>query len=165
LVVDYEFESMTASPYVGGVIVGQEHPEAGEAIRRIGTNGIPTLLRLLRAKDSALKTKVMGLLARQHIIKVEYQPDHVWNSAASLGFQALGTNAASAVPALIQIASQNISRDSQRAAFLALRWVGPAAKQAVPYLLQWATDTNLVERTLAKDALGHIDPEALEHAY
>jgi hypothetical protein len=60
--------------------------QANEAVSAIGTNGIPTLLRLLRAKDSNLKIRVMGLLQRQHIVKIEYTPAEHWNVAAAAVF-------------------------------------------------------------------------------
>ena len=48
--------------------------KVNEAVRQAGTNAIPTLLRLLRAKDSALKLKLMDLAEIQHIIKIRFTP-------------------------------------------------------------------------------------------
>ena len=135
-------------------------PEPYEAIRQAGTNAIPTLLRLLRAKDSALKVKLMRLAERQHVIKVEYTPAEEWNLAAESGFVALGTNAQSAVPALTKIMDQNISPTSRYCAILALGVIGPPAKEAVPSLLRCATDTDTGVRELAIVALGRIHAES-----
>jgi hypothetical protein len=52
---------------------GYRRPDALEsnqvaAIRAIGTNGIPTLLRMLRAQDSAIKAKLAVLLRKQTFV-------------------------------------------------------------------------------------------------
>jgi hypothetical protein len=164
LLVEYWSESMTASPYVGQIIVGHGNREAEEAIRGMGTNGIPTLLRLLRAKDSALKARAMSLLTRQRVIHVEYQPDHVWNNAASMGFKALGTNGYMGLPELIEIAKQRGSPLSQLLAIRSLGYLGPSAKEAVPSLLRWATNSNNNIRSVSINVLRQIDPEAAAKA-
>jgi len=45
-------------------------------------------------------------------------------------FEVLGTNARSAVPALIEIAQRNVSEDSLSSAIDALEFIGPALKGA-----------------------------------
>jgi hypothetical protein len=69
-------------------------------------------------------------------------------------FFELGRSAQNAVPALIEIANQNISRDSQYYAVYSLGCIGPAAKEAVPSLLRWTTDTNdlLRNNSVSKNA-------------
>lgn len=136
------------------------NPATVEAVQHIGTDAIPTLLRLLRASDSSLKTKLIRLLQRQHLFKVEYTPASSQNSCGAYGFYVLGTNGHSAVPALIQIAKDNISNPSRAAAIDALRPSGPLAKAAVPYLLEWATNADTEVRQGARWSLLKIDPEA-----
>ena len=140
--------------------------KADEAVIQIGTNAIPTLLRLLRAKDSTLKVKFMGLARKQSIIKVSYTPDAVWNFRAKSGFRALGLNdkAGSAVPALIAVARERISPVSQSCAIQSLGFIGPQAKAAVPSLLQWATNSNDALRISARAAVLEIDPAAAAKA-
>jgi HEAT repeat protein len=133
--------------------------DAEEAVRQAGTNAIPTLLRLLRAKDSALKTKLIDLLNSQHIIKIAYTSAGWWNAYAELGFQCLGTNAQSAVPPLTKIAEQNISPRSRASAIDSLGHIGPPAKTAVPLLLEWSTNSDPYIRGSVKRALLNIDPE------
>jgi hypothetical protein len=111
----------------------------------------------------------MGLLARQDIIKLRYVEADAWNWAGEFGFGALGTNAGAAVPALIQIASEDSPSDSQHSAISSLGDIGPPARQAIPYLLQWATRTNNTPydfdlNQAAKRALLIIDPEAAHKA-
>jgi HEAT repeat protein len=142
----------------------QKNPEARDAITQIGTKAIPTLLRMLRAKDSTLKTNIMGLLARQHIIKVSARPAYFWNNAASVAFSILGTNAQSAVPQLLEIANQNISRRSQHAAISSLGYIGSPARPAVPFLLQMITNGDTTVSQTARNALLRIDSEVAAKA-
>lgn len=155
---------------VGQFEIVQNH-ELREAIQYFGTNAIPTLLCLVRAEDSGYGRKVIGFPGEQQAM-THKPPARQWNEAGAWGFQVLGTNAESAVPALTTIASENNSFYSRAAALCSLAWIGTRAKQAVPYLLQQATKTNAVPndpvevalRKAAKDALVEIDPEAAAKA-
>jgi hypothetical protein len=80
-----------------------------EAVRQAGTNALPTLLRMLRAKDSALKVKLMDLAQKQRFIHINYIPSDELNYRACSAFGVLRAKAQSAVPALIRIYEQNIS--------------------------------------------------------
>jgi hypothetical protein len=51
-----------------------EQQEADEAVRHVGTNALPMLLRMLRAQDSALESRFAGLATRQHLIPIDYIP-------------------------------------------------------------------------------------------
>jgi hypothetical protein len=132
--------------------------ETDQAVLHIGTNAIPTLLRLLRVKDSPFKARVLALVGSQRIFKV--MPAGDWNLAAAEGFNTLGASAYGAVPALIGIVDENISSESRMYAVTALGHVGPSRGQAVPHLLQWATNADAALRARARDALGRIDPES-----
>jgi hypothetical protein len=118
--------------------------EADETIRQIGSNAIPTLLRLLRARDPALKFNAMST------------PAASWNAAAYHGFAALGESAQSAVPSLIEIVNQNISPTSQGCAIASLGAIGPSAKEAVPTLLRWGTNASEEVNCWIAPALGAI---------
>ena len=131
--------------------VRTEQQKADEAVRKAGTNALPTLLRMLRAKDSALKVKLVALAQKQHFIRINYTPAQERNYQASCAFGVLRAKAQSVVPALKEIADQNISQDSQWYAIAALAFVGPPAKEAIPFLL-------------ATNALKAIDPEAAAKA-
>src|SRR5437870_12631878 len=66
-----------------GVLVEQpEWRKADESVRHLGTNAIPTLLKMLRARDTAFKTRLMRLAQKQHIVKIK------WTSAAVLNAEA-----------------------------------------------------------------------------
>ncbi|MGO8928118.1 MAG: HEAT repeat domain-containing protein [Limisphaerales bacterium] len=98
--------------------------------------------------------KLMDLAARQHFIKIKYTPAKELNFRASGALGVSGANAQSAVPALIEIADQNISRESKISAVGALANIGSTAKEAVPSFLRWAANTDPDVRYFAIVALG-----------
>ena len=145
-------------------VIKERRQEVSEAIRQAGTNAIPVLLRMLSANDSPLKAKLMELAQKQHIIKIQYIPAVLWNAYGCWGFDLLGADGQSAVPALINIADENISPKCQIYAIQSLAYIGPSAKKAVPALLRWATNANEEVRYHAKSSLRRIDPEAAAKA-
>ena len=134
--------------------------EADEAVRHAGTNALPTLLEMLRAKDSALKVKLMDLARRQHFIRIQYTPAEELNYQACCAFGVLRGRAQSAVTALINIANQDISCASGWYAVEALALVGPPAPEAIPLLFGWATNADSSLRLYAVNALAGIRDRA-----
>ena len=134
--------------------------EANTALRQAGTNAIPTLLRMLRAYDSPLKTKLLAFASKQHFITVRHPNPYFLNQEAFMDFQALGPAAAGAVPELIKILEQDVSLSSETFTIRSLAIIGPPARAAVPLLLRTATDTNVSDHSDALWALGliHDDP-------
>ena len=141
-----------------------ETDKADKAVSQIGTNAIPTLLRLLRAQDSALKIKLMDLVQRQHIINIKYTPAEQWNQVARRGFWILGTNAQTAVPELIAIVDKTTSPPSRKNAILTLAFSGSRAKEALPSLFRWATNADTTLQIPARFAILRIDREAAAKA-
>src|SRR5215471_18930872 len=68
------------------------------AIRHMGTNTLPTLLTLLRAKDSPLQLRAEVLLGRLPFVQWRPPSADLRRSMALTGFYILGTNAQGAVP-------------------------------------------------------------------
>jgi hypothetical protein len=147
--------------YIRKQLTGRE--ELDGAVRQIGTNAIPTLLRLLRLKDSALKLKLLALAQGQHIFRIQFTSAESWNEAASTGFQLLGNKAHSAVPALIQIADDKISSPSQRCALVSLAAIGDG-DETVPTLLRYATNADARLSFLVTTMLRARFPEAAAKA-
>ncbi len=138
---------------------------ADEAVRSIGTNGIPTLLRMLRVRDSALTLKLLALAEKQHFVKIHYVQAVDRNIQARWGFNVLGAEARDAVPALMKICQENRSPPSRWYSVDALGALGQDAKVALPLLVTLASDTNAPDpmtqnvRLHAIAALGHIHAE------
>jgi HEAT repeat protein len=141
----------------GQVLIGGNYEDIEKAVGQIGTNAIPTLLRWSSANyhESRLKLRFMSLFLRQRLFKVHSATGSGWNLAATYGFRALGTNAETAVPSLIQIANGNTG-GLQSAAILSLGHIGPAAEAAVPSLLWLTGHTNYYIRQVSFVSLGRI---------
>ena len=134
--------------------------KADEALRSIGTNGIPTLLQMIRAKDPPpLVLKLLLLAGRYPWTRIHYRYAEPRNEEAEYAFEILGTNAVSAVPALIEIYEQGVSPLSQSCASLALAHIGPGAQAALPALIRRFTHTNDEVRSDAVRAVTHIGGE------
>ena len=137
----------------------KEWTETDAAVRHLGTNAIPVLLRMIRAKDSRLKLRLVALAQKQSFINFRFIPAAERNIAASRAFIALGETAKGAVPALVKMYDEDISADSQGAVADALAWIGLAAKPAIPRLLRSATNSNAKVRANSLWALGEIRAE------
>jgi len=135
---------------------------ADEALRHIGTNAIPCLLRKLRARDSGLKLRLVAWAQRQHFIKIHFVPAAARNIEASRAFIVLGSTAKAALPDLIKAYQETQSVEAWSAIEDALAWIGPEARPALPLLLRAATNANSRVRANALWALGeiHAQPEA-----
>jgi HEAT repeat protein len=119
-----------------------EQRAAHDAVRHIGTDAVPTLLRMLRARDSVLKGKAMDLLDRQSLIQIRWTKAEELNKRAVWAFYALSNKAEGCVTKVVEIANQNISPESQACSVQALGFIGPGAKAAIPSLLKWASDAD-----------------------
>jgi len=143
----------------GSIIDVRPHPEADEAVRQIGTNAIPSLLHMLRARDSKLKLALMRSSGKYRFIGIPVLPAYFPTRQAAAAFHALGANASNAVPILIQTYREKIGSDSQCGCAEALGWIGPAASGAIPDLVSATTNSNYTLRWVAIEALGHIRAE------
>ncbi len=105
--------------------------EAEEAVRHIGKDSLPWLVRWLRYEPPAWREKLSNVLAgwrmpfKESIVRLVRGDDHrVWQGL--VGFRILGPEAAPAVPDLERLLRVSSSRSWTRAdvAFLALMHVG-----------------------------------------
>jgi hypothetical protein len=134
--------------------------KAAEAIRAIGTNGIPTLVAMIRAKDpSPTMQKLLRIAGRYRWIGINYRSALERNEEAEYGFHLLNSNAVSAVSELIRIYKANVSPSSQRCAALALGSIGRRAQAALPVFIRDFTHTNDQVRFYAVSAVMHIGGE------
>ena len=131
-------------------------PSTDDIVRAVGTNSIPTILRMLRLKDSKVTTRLIHILRQQPFIKIRHRDASKINGLAADGFRVLGPLASHAVPDLVGILDEHISYDSQTATIQALAGIGPAAESAIPSLLRIVGGTNNLLRGEACSALGQI---------
>ena len=84
--------------------------ECVEAVRQAGTNALPTLLRMLRTRDSDLKHRLTRLAQKQRLIKIDYVTADRQRWAAHQGFMALlWKNASYAIPQLVEISREEVA--------------------------------------------------------
>ncbi len=141
--------------------LGPSDDQADAAVRQIGTNAIPTLLRLLKEKDSPLKRKWIALVNKQHLFKGPQEAKYR-NFEAGSAFRVLGPTASNAMPELIQIYNQKISIDSQSEVLLSMGYLGPAILQdGTPIFLDGLTNSAADVRFYAAMAIAeiHSQPE------
>ena len=130
--------------------------ETDNAIRHMGADAVPALLRMQQAHDSYLKLKFLALLKEQHIYPVHHIPAYNLNYAATRAFVALGTNAQSAVPQLIAIYKANYSESSRELATRSLEAIGPPAQAAIPTLVKSLASSSESARLRLIQTLGAI---------
>jgi hypothetical protein len=110
------------------------------AVREAGDRALPILVRMLRARDSSLTVKLIGLAQMQHFVAIDHVPATTLNLEAQAAFRTLGPAASNAVPALIKILEEHRSVDSDVGIEDTLAGMGPAAARAVAVLLQSASN-------------------------
>ncbi len=136
---------------------GKQSGEAETAIQRIGTNAIPTMLRMLRTPNLPWKNRLFAWAQKQHVIKIHYVQPEFGYDEAFFGFEVLGPRASNAVPELVKIFDQNPAAQSSIA--MIFGQIGPDAKAAVPLLLRGAASTDNGLRNNSLAALCNIQAE------
>ncbi len=141
----------------------QRREAAGAALKAMGSQAVPGLVRLLETRDSFLRVKAFSLAARLPARLRRYMVAHIRipdativRSAAARALGSLGPEAKAAVPQLAQAIKQ-----SERQ----LRWdaagaLGHLGQEAVPVLLPLVADKDYDLRHAAVFALGQIGPNA-----
>jgi HEAT repeat protein len=90
---------------------GEEDGEAVNAVRQIGTNAIPVLVRMMGSEDSSMKRTFIAMLRSQHLVNFHILDETEQHLRASFGFNVLGPIAHAAVPELEPLIwKPNISR-------------------------------------------------------
>lgn len=149
--------------YVFNTRVEPKSDEAQRAIKAIGTNAIPTLIKMVQAKDSFLKTSLNSLLDQQTIIHFRFRSASEQRGMAFQGFEILAEDAKSAAPTLALLTKSSDVR-VRYAALESLYRVKPAKELIIPVLLQSCHDSDPSIRFRANVGLHFISPQTLEMA-
>src|SRR4051794_11588646 len=120
--------------------------EAQTAIRKIGTNAHPHLLKMMTTRESPLRIKLMSWVSSKWLARLHLPSVNGYRRSISerrrlgaYGWIALDSDAHSAVPNLIALIGDK-QPDVRYVAVFTLRCLGPVASNAVPALLQCLTD-------------------------
>jgi len=132
--------------------------ESADAVRAIGRKALPTLLGMLEANDSKVRRKLMELASEQTVIKTHFHVAWEKHESAIQGFAALGTNALSAVPELIQL-SRHSDAGVRETALVCLDCVGPAKDTLLPVLEAGLRDSDHSVKTVSAEILAKRFPE------
>ena len=115
--------------------------QADKAVRTLGTNAVPVLLRMARTADSPIKKDLIRLSRWKSWLPLHLHSDAEYHHLAASGFYALGPAGKEAVPALIELL-KGTNQELQTVAADCLGDIGPASKAAVPLLVQMINPTN-----------------------
>jgi len=137
----------------GGAVTTERSVHAREALRQIGTNAVPCLLKMLRAQDPTWKTEAVGWLQDKCNIDWSFSLANSQWQRALAGFETLGGTAEPAIPDLRAMIS-GADRDLAIRAMRALR--GISGPQTMPFFLEALRNTNLVMRGEAITVLGNF---------
>ena len=149
-----EYGGKPLSFWVRGYDFMRPSPAADEAVRNIGTNGLPMLLSMIEARDHLAWSNAVRF-ANQHGLKhLKYTDALTHHLRAIYAFNALGPLASNAVPTLLKMYRRNPCFEPW--AGQALGQIGPAASAAVPVFLVNLGNTNRGVREVAAAALGDI---------
>ncbi len=141
--------------------VAYPHPEGWEAakaraeiaIRKIGTNSLPALIKMISSREYALKKSAL----ERARLPMERDNDSHWR--AVYGFEVLGSNATPAVPDLVYLLNDR-DPDVRSAVAVACGWIGPSAQEAVPALVdRYLMDASDEVGLYSAQSLGWIQPE------
>lgn len=138
--------------------------EADRALRAAGTNAFPTLLRMLKEKDTTWKQRVTqwayrhrvdtAILAKSHL---QYRHPAADGHEATKAFEQLGAQSVNLAPELTRVYDLNANGYSRQFAVMAATYAAPKAKETVPLLLRAIADTNdFILRIDGAVALGKI---------
>lgn len=137
-----------------------------EAVRTIGTNGLPYYLDWLQYEPGPLRLSLVPQLPRW-VLRINTasnwtNPPAIWRAHYGYrGIQILGTNAASAIPGLAVLLNQTNKPYTSQRALGALCFIGP---QAITVLKAALADTNHPERWKIASTLRHLGNNGLSNA-
>jgi HEAT repeat protein len=145
---------------------GSELPRlrAERALRALGTNALPILLKMAGTRMSGFRQVVGAMAGDSKMDFLHLPPQEGKHEIAAWGMRLLGKEARPAVPALIRLLSDR-DPEVQSAAADCLAGIGPEAAEAVPTLVRMLKDRNRAKQYdvrvfWAAHALGEIGPAA-----
>ncbi|EEF60838.1 hypothetical protein Cflav_PD4007 [Pedosphaera parvula Ellin514] len=138
-----------------------EYRDSMVAIKAIGTNAIPTLLKYLEARDSTFTLRVNSFLPRTLRLHFNLATAHEKHEWAYLSFADLGKEGLPAVPALGELAKHPNS-DTRAWTFSCLYNICPEKQTYQPILTQFLHDQDRILRLDAARTIRNLYPSEAE---
>ncbi len=130
---------------------------AREAIRGLGTNAIPFLIRLLSAHDSEVTGLLRRFVANQSAARIWLPEPQKRRNQALEGFAALGPLARPAIPELMRLVAELENQDARLA-------IGLIGREAAPPLTEMLRNSDWRYRCAAIFCLMQLDYASVERA-
>ncbi len=146
----------------------QSRPEAEDAIRHIGTNALPLLLKWVtndppRFSFKSLVNKLPDAITPQPVRRwANYDFNRNRAMAAAFAFAQLGDDARSAIPQLTTAMTNSAATNASLRAIYALSSIG---KAAIPALAAQIANTNLPNRSMLIHSFGRSPALVTNAAY
>lgn len=153
------YQGRALSAWLAELDLESSYPQAKavEAVRAIGTNGLPWLRRMLCAEGPIWERAMVAFNANQSLVQLPITPDNVVRNRALRAYHTLGNAAKGDVPRLIELLRTERSPQVRSYVALALGNIGPAARTALPVLEKATTDTNADVRRNSVWAIANIE--------
>jgi hypothetical protein len=134
--------------------------ESRDAVRHIGTNAVPFLLKKLSARETPIERRLKKLAGSQSWIHFHFANRR---PLAYQGFHILGEEARGAAPALAQL-TRHRDREVRFFALESLQSLNLDTPALLPTLLQVIHDPAPDIRSIAAQILSNLSPEQAEKA-
>jgi HEAT repeat protein len=142
---------------------GQGTLDSSNAVKQIGAQAIPFLLKKLRARDNVVKKHLKALVQSQALVEVKFTSPDLEHFLGFQGFKILGKDALTAVPALKALA-QNPDHRIRFRALESLEAIQPDMAFSLPILLAMFNDADAGSRRESAILLRNLYPDEAEKA-
>jgi hypothetical protein len=133
------------------------------ALKQMGTNAIPFLVKRITARDSAFEARIKLLLGKQSVINFHFKDDDREAGLAWVGFNLLGKDAESAIPALTTL-TKDSDKTKRHLALIMIEATLPEKEVFLPILLRSLHDQDISPRTISARILARLFPGEAEKA-
>jgi len=149
-----EYDGVPLSDYLRSLTYSQVRLErsARDAIRAIGSNAVPHLVKILDARESRFKTSFNETADRQSFIRFRFTPLAARQTQAAMACQELGPIAAPAIPSLAKLI------DDPELGMWAIAAVAEIGPQTFPLLTNALRSRHIENRLAAVGCLRFARP-------
>jgi HEAT repeats len=133
------------------------------AIKQIGSNAIPFLLKKLSAKENRVGHAFKSWVGKQRLIQFHFTDYRLENLLGLNGFWVLGKDAMCAVPALTKL-TKHPDKQLRCFALNSLECINPERETFLPILIQTLHDPDPEVRAISARMLRKLYPEEAEKA-